>query len=103
MDNKDDDMSSMCSTYSMLSINGQEISADKAVDESLRDIQQSVNDVHCLVRNMLTADERGEDWEIMKPMYDEVDDNVKEALALWKDLKMIAKQLLPPKPRVSKK
>ena len=102
MDNKDDDLDSMCSSFSTVSFNGEEISADKAVDESLRDIQQATNDVHCLVRNMLTSDERSEGWEVMKPMYDEIDENVQEALSLWKELRNIAKQLLPPKPRASK-
>lgn len=103
MDNKNDDISSVCSSFSTVSFNGEEMTADKAIDESMKDIQKSVNNAHVVVRNMLTSDERGEEYEIMKEQYDQVDELVKEGIALWKDLKAIAKQLLPPKPRASKK
>ena len=100
----DDDVSSMCSSFSMVSLaNGEEVSADQALDESLREIQQATNNVHGMVRCMLTSDERGEDYIILKEQFDEVDSCVKDAVLLWKDLKMIAKQLVPPRPRASKK
>ena len=103
MEGKDDDISSVCSSFSQVSFNGEEVSADQAIDESMKDIQNGTNQAHVAVRNMLTSDERGESYDIMKAQFDEIDGIVKEAIALWKSLRSIAKQLVPPKPRTTKK
>lgn len=103
MDCKDSDLDSVCSSFSQVSFNGETVSADQAIDESMKDIQTGTNQAHVAVRNMLTSDERGEDYEVMKAQFDEIDGIVKEAIELWKNLRAIAKQLVPPKPRATKK
>ena len=101
-DGKSDDISSVCSSFSEVSFRGEEISAEQAVDESIRDIQNGLNQANVLMRNLLTCDERGESWEVMFPMYTDIDELIKEAIVLFRELRGLAKQITPPKPRASK-
>ena len=98
-DGKDDDISSVCSTFSMVSINGEECSADVAVDDTMKRLQTSVNNIHCGLREMLQLDERGEDYSIMKEKHDAIDALCREGRELWKDAVALSKQLVPPRPR----
>ena len=102
MDEDKDDLDSLASSFSMVSFGGEEVSADVAVDQSMGDTQKSINNIHVGIRNMLTSDERGEDYEVLKGQYDEIDGLVKIAIELMRDIRAIAKQLVPPKPRAKK-
>jgi hypothetical protein len=96
----DDDMSSTCSTFSQISFRGdQEVDAEHAVDESIKSIQDGLNNIQVGLRNMLMSDERGDDYDLMKGMFDEIDTLVKEGVVLMKEVRGISKQLMPPKPR----
>lgn len=93
-------MSSMCSSYSNITLgNGEEVSFDKAIDDSMVDLQSGINEIHVIARNLLTMDERGEDYEVVKPAFDNLDNLIKEAVACLKDLTKICKQVIPKKPK----
>ena len=97
------DIDSTCSQFSEVSFRGTLVDAETAVDASVKDVQDGLNSTCCLLREMLQLDERGEDYSIMKEKYDEVDSILKEGVALLKELRTIAKQLVPPKPKATKK
>jgi len=97
-----DDMSSMCSSYSNITLgNGEEVSFDKAIDDSMIDLQTGINEIHVIARNLLTMDERDEDYDVIKPAFDNLDTLVKEACICLKDLTKICKQVIPKKPKSS--
>ena len=91
--------SSVCSSFSMLSINGQEIDAEKAIDQSFKDLQDSYNNIHVIVRRLLMADGRDDDYQQIKPLSLKADSLLKENALLIKDIRSIIKQLTPKKPR----
>lgn len=97
--NDNDDMSSMCSSFSQVSFNGESVPADQAIDESMKSIQTGLNNTHVLVRNMLTSDERDEGYEVIKPMYDELASFIDEGVSLLRELKKIGKQMVPKPPK----
>ena len=93
---------SNASAYSTVSYGGEEVDAGTAVDESMIKLQQGINNTHCLVREMLSGDERGDTHEEQTEKQAEVVAQVKEAIVLLKDLTTLSKQLIPPKPRAAK-
>lgn len=97
------DIESLASNFSDVSFRGDLVSAEQAVDESIKDLQNGLNGVQCGMREMLVADERGEEYSIMKAKYDEIDELLKEGISLFKEMKGLAKQLVPPKPKASTK
>ena len=103
MDYKDDDMGSTISSFSMVSVGGEELSAEVALDESCKDIQQGVNEIHSIARQMLMGDERDDTFEELNPLYEQLIGLIKEGVMLLKDLGKICKQIVPPKSKVAKK
>ena len=102
-DHKDDDVSSMCSSFSMVSINGgEEVDAETAITTAIKDIQDSLNLLECYMREILMMDFHGESYEIMDAKVKEIEAHIKEGKVLWTDFQSIARQLRPPKPRSSK-
>jgi hypothetical protein len=100
MDSKDDDISSTCSTFSQISFRGdQEVDAEQAIDESIKSIQAGLNNIQVGLRCMLMADSREDSYEDMLPMFCEIEGLVKEGVVLMKEVRMVGKQLMPPKPR----
>ena len=97
-----DDIDSTVSGFSMVSIGGENVSAERALDESCKDIQTAVNELHNLARMMLMADERSDTYEEMNPLYEQINGLVKEGCTLLKDLSKICKQIVPPKPKAVK-
>ena len=92
------DMSSMCSSYSNITLgNGEEVGFDVAIDNSMKDLQDGINEIHVIARNLLTMDERGEGREVILPAFTEMDGLVKEACALLRELGKICKQVVPKK------
>jgi hypothetical protein len=102
MDSKDD-LDSVCSSFSQVSFNGEEVSAEVAVDESIKQIQQGLNNLQVGMRELLMLDERDESYEVIQPKYEEIEALVKDGVSLWKDMLAIARQLRVPKPRATKK
>lgn len=97
------DVGSCASQFSSVSFRGEMQSAEEAVDESIKDLQDGLNGCQSLLRQMLMADGRGDSYEEMEPMYNDICDLFKEFITLTKEMKGLAKQLLPPKPKVAKK
>ena len=99
-----DDMNSTVSGFSMISVGGEEnVSADQAIDESLKKIQSGLNELHQGARLLLMSDERDDTWEEMDPTYTQIVAGTKEVISLMKELASICKQMMPPKPRSAKK
>ena len=94
-----DDLSSTVSGFSTVSIDGEAVSCEKAVDESILDMQGGLNNIHVGVRNMLMADERGDDYNDTLEEYTKLYSLLDELIVLTKDLKKIVKQVQPKKPR----
>jgi len=96
-----DDIESVASNFSEVSFRDDLVSAEQAVDLSIKDIQDGLNNTQVALREMLQLDERGEEYSIMKAKYDEIDELLKDGINLLKELRGLAKQLIPPKPRAS--
>ncbi len=104
MDSKDDDISSLASGFSAISFRGnEEVSAEVAVDESIKSIQDGLNGCQVRLRMLLMADERGDSYSEMEPLYNEIMDLLKEFTELTKEIKSICKQIMPAKPKATKK
>jgi hypothetical protein len=99
MNQQEDDMSSVCSTFSMVSVGGDQMSADKALDEAFADIQTGFNELHSYSRQLLMADMREDSYEDFLPLYTKFNELMTESKDLLKDLNKIIKQLLPKKPK----
>ena len=97
------DNDSIVSGFSMISLNGEEMSAEAALDAACRDIQTTVNELHSYARQLLMADERGDTREEIMPLFTNVSDLLKDGVDLFKEFKAICKQMLPPAPRKPKK
>lgn len=83
-----------------VSYQGETVSAEKAIDESIKDLQDGLNSIHNMARRLLMADIRGDSYQDMFPLYKILFELVKEDVTLLKDFQKIIKQLLPtPKPR----
>ena len=100
----DDDVSSMASTFSMVSLNGgEEVDAETAITTAIKDIQDSLNQLEVYMREILMMDFHGESYEIIDGKVKEIETHIKEGKGLWADFLSIARQLRPPKPRATKK
>lgn len=103
-ESKSDDLESVCSNFSIVSLaNGEEVSAEQALDEGCKDIQTAINEIHSFARQLLMGDERDDNYEEMIPLFKQLDENISEGIVLLKDLKKICKQLIPKKPRAATK
>lgn len=98
----DDDMDSTVSGFSMISVGGEEVSAEKAVDDSCADLQTSFNNIHQGLRMMLMADERDMDYADTLEDYTMLYSLIDEGVSLMRELKKLVKQVQPPKPRTAK-
>ena len=95
-------MDSTCSGFSMVSIgDGEQVSAEVAIDDAMKDVQEGLNNIHASIRLILMADERGDNFEETKEEYDRQYALIDEVTVLLKDLKKICKQIQPRKPRAT--
>jgi hypothetical protein len=94
-----DDMDSVCSNFSMVSVGGDQMSADQALDEAFKDIQTGWNELHSYSRQLLMADQRDDSYEDFLPLYTTFNELMKESKGLLGDLNKIIKQLMPKKPK----
>ncbi len=103
MANYEDDLESTCSEFSIVSIGGEEVTCEKAVDDGIVDLQQALNNIQSGLREIIMLDFHGEGYEIINPKYVEIEGLIKEGGSIMKDLLSIARQLKPKKPKESKK
>lgn len=96
-----DDIESLASNFSEVSFRDDLVSAEQAVDLSIKDIQDGLNNTQVALREMLQLDERGESYDLMKAKFDEIEELLKDGISLFKELRGLAKQLVPPKPRAN--
>ena len=94
-----DELDSVCSNFSMVSVGGDEMTCEEAIDESIKATQQGLNNLHISMRNMLTWDERGLSYDETKDDYDKLYALIAELMDLIKTAKSIVKQVQPRKPR----
>ena len=76
-----------------ISLNGQEIMLEEAVDETFKDLQAFLNNTQCDLRNLASCDERNETFEVSHSYCTKIDDNISEMNELFKSLKSIVKQI----------
>lgn len=94
------DMLSMISTASTtLTFHGEQVDAEKCVDESIKNIQNGLNQINVNMRNMLMACERDDSYEEMFQDFDSINSIVKDFKELCKDITSISKQLIGKKPK----
>jgi len=95
----DDDISSTCSQFSQISFRGEEeVDAERAVDQSVKDIQTGLNQINVCLRNLLMCDERDDDYTGCITHANMIFEMCKDGKDLYKDIIGITKQLLPKKP-----
>jgi len=95
------DMVSQCSTaFTTLTFHGEEdIDAEGAIDESIKQIQTGLNQINVNMRNMLMSSERGDTYSEMYQDFDSTNEIVKDFKDLCADIKSINKQLMVKKPK----
>ena len=85
-------VTSMMSTVS-ISLNGQEMNLEGAIDETFKSLQQNLNFCQCNLRNLATCEERGDEFEISHDICYRIHDNILEMKELFLDLNSIVKQI----------
>ena len=76
-----------------ISLNGEEIMLEEAVDETFKNLQAFLNSTQCDLRNLASCDERNETFEVSHSYCTKIDDNISEMNELFKSLKSIVKQI----------
>ena len=93
--------SSICSQMSEVSIsyNGtDDVPLDQAVDEIFGEIQRHVNQIHIELRNLVMADDRGDDYLECLEYHEKLSEHVIGGCDMFKSVIKVSKQLLPKKP-----
>lgn len=94
MDAKDE-LDSVCSQLSTVSFRGdEEVDVDQYIDTAFADLQNAVNNLHCATRNLSMCEDRNDSWEECKKLYDEVQDTVKDGIAVFKEIASVNKQMI---------
>ena len=97
------DLDSVCSNMSDMSVSycGEEMDAEKFVDQAFRELQEAINNLHCATRNLMMSEERNDSYEEAKKIYDEVEATVKEGISVFKEIAKTNKSFLPKKPKAA--
>jgi len=77
-----------------VSINGQEVILESALDNVFKNIQGALNSTHCSTRECCMILDQDSDFKTMVLKGDEIIDNIDEMASLFKDLKSIIKQVI---------
>jgi hypothetical protein len=85
--------SSVMSTMS-ISINGEEVVLETALDKTFSDLQTALNGLHCNTRECCMILDQDNDFETMVGKGDDVNNGIDEMMLLFKDLKSIIKQVM---------
>ena len=83
-----------CMSSMSVSINGQEIVLESALDDVFKSIQEALNSTHCNTRECCMILDQDSDFKTMVLKGDEVIDTIDEIGFLFKDLKSIIKQVM---------
>ena len=86
-----------------ISYNGtDDVPLDQAVDEIFGEIQRHVNQIHIELRNLVMADDRGDDYLECLEYHEKLSEHVIGGCDMFKSVIKVSKQLLPKKPSQSK-
>ena len=87
---------STCSMMSTMSVSvfGEEVILEKAIDDIFIKIQDNINNTHCSVRNMCMDLERDNDFKISYEHHDTICTYVDDLAMLFKELKSVSSQVL---------
>lgn len=101
MSNVSDDVSSLCSNMSDMTVScfGEDVPLEDAVDSIFKQIQEHINQMHCEIRNLCMAEDRNMDYEECFEYHMAIDEHVKQACTVFKELTKVSKQILPTKPK----
>jgi hypothetical protein len=94
-------VSSMASNMSERSVSvfGEEMPLDEAIDQIFKEIQSHINDMHCSIRELCQSEDRNDSYEEAIEFFDSIASHVKEGNTVFKELVKVCKQLLPKKPK----
>lgn len=84
--------SSVMSTMSV-SVRGEEVILEKALDDVFQELQDNLNHMHCYVREICMGLDQDMDFKTEIEQTDNVNDNIELMSGLFKDLKSILKQI----------
>lgn len=82
-----------------VSLYGEEMLLEDAVDSIFKDLQTHINLIHCELRQLCMSEDRGDDYDESKEYLDNIQDHVKGGVKVLKDLVPVCKQLMPTKPK----
>ena len=83
-----------CMSNMSVSINGQEIVLESALDDVFKNIQIVLNNTHCSTRECAMILDQDASFKDMVLKGDDIIDNIDEMTSLFKDLKSIIKQVI---------
>jgi hypothetical protein len=93
------EINSVASSFSQISMHGETVDAEAAVDDSVKKIQEALNEINVCLRNLLMEDERSGEYEHMIDHANHIKELCSDGVHLYKDILSITKQLLPKKPK----
>jgi hypothetical protein len=82
-----------------VSVFGEEMPLDEAIDDIFKQIQSHINLMHMSIRELCQSEDRNDSYEEAVEFYDAVASHVKEGNVVFKELVKVCKQLLPRKPK----
>ena len=92
-------MSTYSTTSQSVSVFGEtDIDLEKATDQVLRELQQTLNNTHCSIRMLTQIDERNDTFIEAVEIYHDILDYTDQFASLMKELKGVCKQVLGPCP-----
>jgi methyl coenzyme M reductase subunit D len=88
--------SSVCSDMSTMSVSvfGEEVVLEVAIDNIFNQIQDSINNTHCEVREMCCDLDRENDFKVSYEHYEKINNYSDDLAMLFKELKSVSKQVL---------
>ena len=95
------EIESVCSSMSdfSVSVNGQEMKLDEAVDDIFAQIQTAINQIHVDLRNLCQSDDRNDSYDEALEYHTAITEHVKTGADMFKSIIKVSKQLLPSKPK----
>ena len=87
---------SVCSNSSEMSVSvfGEEMPIDQALDQIFLDLQSNLNSCHCSIRSLAMSDERADTFLEAGGLVLEINGFADEIQTLFRELKSVSKQLL---------
>ena len=87
---------SVCSNSSQMSVSvfGDEMPIDEALDQIFLDLQSNLNSCHCSIRSLAMSDERADTFLEAGGLVLEINGFADEIQTLFRELKSVSKQLL---------